>query len=35
MINQPEKLDLRSFDIAEDKRQELLRLSTEREFPPQ
>jgi len=26
MTNEPEKLDLRSHDIAEDKRQELLRL---------
>ena len=29
MIDQPEKLDLRSHDIAEDKRQELLRLFPE------
>ncbi|TDA68681.1 MAG: site-specific DNA-methyltransferase [Clostridia bacterium] len=29
MTDQPEKLDLRSFDIAEDKRQELLRLFPE------
>ncbi|KKM11731.1 hypothetical protein SY88_07130 [Clostridiales bacterium PH28_bin88] len=29
MSDQPEKLDLRSFDIAEDKRQELLRLFPE------
>jgi adenine-specific DNA-methyltransferase len=29
MTDQPEKLDLRSQDIAEDKRQELLRLFPE------
>jgi hypothetical protein len=29
MTDQPEKLDLRSQDVAEDKRQELLRLFPE------
>jgi len=28
-MNEPEKLDLRSYDIAEDKTQELLRLFPE------